>query len=373
MDTREKLAQLADDAQYDLACACGTNDSDRRKRSKDGMWVYPTSLPRGGKGMLLKTLLSNACVNDCKYCPLRAGQSRRRCTLDPREAARAFVDFSIRHSLFGMFLSSGVLRDPDSGMEHLLATARFIRREGWRGFLHLKILPGCSDAAIEETLRLASSVSVNVEAPTANSFAALSTTKDFHRDIVRPIQTISRLTGKGMPYSKVGQTTQFIVGASTETDRQIVTATDRLYRKLGLDRIYFSAYQRGLGADDLPGERDRVDANDLLTREHRLYQVDFLLRKYRWQAGDVPFTPEGQLPLDADPKQAWANLHPEQFPVRLGSAKKTDLLRVPGLGPTYATRLITMRKQTGLRRTALRDIGLRGKNLAKVRKYIVCE
>lgn len=370
MDTARKLEILADDAQYDLSCACGTGDDDRRKRSAGGAWVYPASLPRGGKGIMLKTLQSNACENDCRYCPLRAGLDTPRVSLTPDEIARSFMELcSARRYIHGMFLTSGVAGSAERSMERMVATAELLRRRhGYRGFLHLKILPGASDGAIESALAQASAVSLNVESPRAADFAALATRKDFDHDIVRPMRLISRLTGRGMPYARVKTTTQFLVGAADERDRDIVAASEGLYRRLGLQRIYFSAYQRGLGDPSLPGERAGRSPHEVLTREHRLYQVDFLLRRYRWSAGDIGFDEAGQLPLDVDPKRAWADRHPEAFPIRLRSADRAELLRVPGLGPVSVGRILDARRDGG--RPSLREAGLRGKRLSLASRYV---
>jgi predicted DNA-binding helix-hairpin-helix protein len=371
MDTQKKLEILSDDAQYDLSCACGSKDQDRRRRGTDGMWVYPASLPRGGRSIMLKTLLSNVCTNDCQYCPLRNDQDIRRCALEPEEVAGLFLEYVRGGGVHGLFLTSGILRDADHTMDRIIAVASILRRKHqYRGFLHLKVMPGASDGAIETALSLASAVSLNVEAPKRSAFQRLSQKKDFDRDIVRPVKLISRLTGRGQRFAKVKQTTQFIVGAAEESDREIAEATFGLYRRLRLNRVYFTAYQKGLGSADLPGERPGGrNAADLLTREHRLYQMDFLLRKYKWGLGDLDFESDGNLSLTTDPKQRWADCHPEFFPVRLHSAGRKALLRVPGLGPTYADRILETRRNGILH--GLRDIGLKGENLRKVGRYVV--
>ena len=255
MDTQKKLELLADASRYDLSCACGTKDGDdHRRRGADGTWLYPVSLPSGGTSIMLKTLMSNACVNDCLYCPFRSGQDVPRCTLDPEEVASLYMDYVRRHGVFGLFLSSGVVRDPDHTMDRMLAAASILRkRYQYRGYIHLKVIPGASDAAIETAVGLASAVSLNVEAPKASYFRDLSGKKDFERDIVRPVKLISRLTEPGGRYGRVKQTTQFVVGAAQEKDTEILQATFGLYRRLGLSRVYFSAYQRGLGDPRLPG------------------------------------------------------------------------------------------------------------------------
>src|SRR4030042_4125589 len=219
MDTIEKLKVLSEDSQYDLACACGTSKDDRRKRGLDGKWLYPVALPQGGYSVLLKTLLSNACANDCKYCPLRSGSNVRRCTLSPDEVARIFMEYYRRRKVFGLFLSSGVIGNPDNTMERINTVARLLRgRHEYRGYIHLKIIPGASDAAIEEAISLSTAVSLNIETPGRRHFELLSGKKDYERDIIRPIKLMGKLTAKGARFSKVKCTTQFIVGASEETD-----------------------------------------------------------------------------------------------------------------------------------------------------------
>jgi predicted DNA-binding helix-hairpin-helix protein len=375
VDTSEKLKLLADDSRYDLSCACGTSDpDDHRKRAGDGLWLYPASLPGGGKSIMLKTLLSNVCVNDCLYCPLRSGRDVRRCTLSPDEVAGAYMEYARGRNVFGLFLSSGVIGSPDYTMDRINAVAAILRRKyRYKGYIHLKVIPGASDAAIENAVSLASAVSVNVEAPKRSSFEKLSKNKNFDSDIVRPIKLISSLTAPGEKYARVRQTTQFIVGASDETDADIVKATAGLYGNLRLDRVYFSAYQRGLGAPELPGEQaaQSPQGENLLTREHRLYQVDFLLRAYKWDAGDISFAADGSLPLDADPKQVWADNHPEFFPVRLKSANLQELLRVPGIGPVSARRIMEARRQSFVR--DLRDVGIKGERFLKTLPYVVTE
>ena len=255
MDTHQKLELLSGASQYDLACACGTSQQEHRKRGSDGTWLYPVSLPEGGYSVLLKTLVSNVCVNDCKYCPYRSTTDALRCTLSPDETANVFLDYWRRKKIFGLFLSSGVLGTADNTMEHLNTTAKILRyKHKFKGYIHLKIIPGASDAAIEETLSLATTVSLNIETPGAEFCSKLSKKKDFTRDIIRPLQLISKLTGKGNRYERVHKTTQFIVGAADERDNEIVKYLFGLYKKLHLNRVYFSAYQRGLGAPDIAGE-----------------------------------------------------------------------------------------------------------------------
>lgn len=369
-DVIEKLKILSADAQYDLACACGSAKDEHRRRGGDGKWIYPVTLASGGKASMFKILLSNVCRNDCAYCPLRQNQDIRRCTLQAEETVRLFWDYYTQGKVFGIFISSGVVGTPDATMERINTIARILRgRYQFRGYIHLKIIPGASPAAIEEAVRLASGVSLNIETPGAEFLAKVSSQKDYLRDIIEPIKQISRLVQEPSDSRRhVRQTTQFIVGAAGEDDRQIVRYMEGLYQRLRMHRIYFSAYQRGL---DSPGVFDRQDESDAdrLTREHRLYQVDFLMRKYGFHDGEICFDDQNRLPIDKDPKEAWAIRHPELFPVDINRAERLELLRVPGLGPLTVKAILERRQQGRLGR--IEDLGRPGKLLKKASGYLV--
>jgi len=368
-DTQEKLEILSTDAQYDLACACSSSKDEHRRRS-DGKWIYPVTFPNGGKSTLFKTLISNVCSNDCKYCPLREQMDLRRCSLKPDETAKVFMDYYNRRKVFGLFLSSGVLGCPDKSMDRLNTTARLLRsKHAFRGYIHLKIIPGASNAAIEEAVSLASAVSLNIETPGAKHLAAVSQKKNYIQDIIEPIKLISRLTGRGSRYRRVKQTTQFIVGAAGEQDTEIVKYMYGLYERLNMHRVYFSAYQQELGDSSIIQKVPGLGRSaDILTREHRLYQVDFLLRKYGFEESDIVFEQNGNLSPDIDPKEAWALKHPEFYPVNANHAPESSLLRVPGLGPVTVKRILQGRKQSRIR--ALEDLGKVGARLQKASKYL---
>ncbi len=367
--TQEKLEILSADAQYDLACACSCNQDERRTRGEDGKWIYPVTLPGGGTSLLFKTLISNVCTNDCKYCPLRADQDVRRCTLKAEETENIFLDYLNQRKVFGLFLTSGVIGTPDATMEQLNRVARVLRyRHNFRGYIHLKIIPGASNAAIEEAVSLASTVSLNIETPGEKHLARLSSRKQYIKDIIEPIKLISRLTGRGSKYARVKQTTQFIVGAAGESDAEIVKYMWGLYDRLNMHRVYFSAYQKGLGDSTLPAEQRERSPQDVFMREHRLYQVDFLMRKYGFTEPDIFFDNAGNLSLDIDPKQAWAKRHPEKFPVNVNLASRLELLRVPGLGPTTVGRILEVRKTQQISR--IEDIGRASTRLRKAAQYL---
>jgi predicted DNA-binding helix-hairpin-helix protein len=368
--TSEKLDILSTDAQYDLACACGCEKDEHRRRSGDGRWIYPVTLPNGGRSVLFKTLLSNVCSNDCKYCPLREQNDIRRCSLKPDETAKIFLDYYNRRKVFGLFLSSGMLGSADATMDRLNSTAKILRRRhGFKGYIHLKIIPGASNTAIEESLSLASAVSLNIETPGENNLAKLSNKKKYISDIIEPMKLISRLVGRGSKYEGTKQTTQFIVGAAGESDAEIVKYMWGLYDRLKMNRVYFSAYQKGLGDESITGEQIIQESpSDVFMREHRLYQVDFLFRKYGFTESDVAFENNGNLSLLTDPKEAWAIGHPEVFPIDVNHASYFTLLRVPGLGPVTVKRILERRKQQRIRR--MEDIGKVGVRLGKAKKYL---
>jgi predicted DNA-binding helix-hairpin-helix protein len=369
-NTQEKLEILSTDAQYDLACACSCNKEESRKRSSDGKWIYPVTLPNGGKSVLFKTLLSNVCTNDCKYCPLREQMDVRRCSLRPEETAKVFLDYYNQRKVFGLFLSSGVLGSADATMDRLNGVARLLRKKhAFRGYIHLKIIPGASDAAIEEALFLASAVSLNIETPGAKRLEKVSKKKRYIQDIIEPIKLISRLTGRGSRYQRVKQTTQFIVGAAGEPDAEIVKYMYGLYERLKMHRVYFSAYQKELGDESIASEQAGQERPmDILMREHRLYQVDFLLRKYGFKESDIVFEKNENLSLTIDPKEAWAMRHPEVFPININRASRFSLLRVPGLGPVTVNRILEQRKTGRIRH--IEDIGKVGVRLKKAKQYL---
>ncbi|MBN2020615.1 MAG: radical SAM protein [Sedimentisphaerales bacterium] len=368
-DTRQKLEILSADAQYDLACACGTRDDEHRKRGAQGKWIYPVTLPNGGTSVLFKTLISNVCTNDCKYCPLRSDQDVRRCTLSEEETVNTFLDYFNRREVFGLFLTSGVLGTPDATMERLNRIARILRyKRKFRGYIHLKVIPGASANAIEEAVSLSTAVSLNIETPGANHLAKLSSRKRFIEDIVEPIKLISRLTGRGNKYARVKQTTQFVVGAAEESDCEIIKYMWGLYDRLNLKRIYFSAYQKGIG-DNAIDEHKRQNPGEMFMREHRLYQVDFLMRKYGFTESDICFDNRGFLSLEIDPKEAWARRHPDYFPVNVNKASKYELLRVPGLGNITVSRIIEQRKIAKIK--SICEIGKPTKLLNKANEYLI--
>jgi predicted DNA-binding helix-hairpin-helix protein len=361
-DTFEKLQLLSRDSQYDLACACGSTKDSHRTRGSQGKWIYPVTLPDGGKSILFKTLISNVCSSDCKYCPLNRNTDIQRCTLNSEEIVNTFLDYYNRGEVFGLFLSSGIIGTTEATMDKLTTACEILRKKHqYKGYIHLKILPGSSPAAIEKALSLATAVSLNIETPGKEYLSKLSTKKDFIKDIVEPIKLISRLIKEHK--RRIKQTTQFIVGAAGENDRQIVNYTSALYDKVGLNRVYYSAYQRSNAEN--PAENQNAEG---FVREHRLYQVDFLFRKYNFSQTDIIYTPEGLLSKEVDPKELWARNHPEFFPININTADKYKLLRVPGLGPNTVENILNKRKVSKIE--SIDDISTTGKRMLKASRYL---
>jgi len=312
--------------------------------------------------MLFKTLISNVCSSDCKYCPLRKNMDIRRCTLKSEEIVRTFLDYYNRGEVFGLFLSSGVIGTAEATMNKLITCAEILRKKHqFKGYIHLKILPGASPAAIEKAISVSNAVSLNIETPGKEFLEKLSSKKDFLRDIVEPMKLISRLTRQS--HRRVKQTTQFIVGAADETDKHIVNYTAALYERIGLNRVYFSTYQR-----NNIEKSENTNPQDGFMREHRLYQVDFLFRKYGFTQSDIIYDSSGLLSTEADPKEIWAKKHLEFFPVNVNTATRYKLLRVPGLGPTAVERILERRKVAKI--CSIDDIDIVNKRLLKASKYL---
>ena len=335
LDVERKLELLGGQARFDISCACG----DTSRVNRYGRFVYPAVLPAGGRVFMLKVLLDNRCTGDCAYCALRAGRRVRRDGFEPDELARLFDRLHRAGRVQSLFLSSGLGADPKRTMDRILATAEIVRRRyRFRGFVHLKVLPGAEPAQIEQAAKLAQRISVNMEAPTVERLAALSKRKDFRGQIIDALKHIHRAVKNPRTLAR-GHTTQFVVGAAGAFDRELVEATWKLYQRFGLSRAYFSAF------NPVPGTPlEDLEPTSAL-REHRLYQVDFMIRKYGFSPGEIPFDDRGMLPRCVDPKTAWARSHPEAFPLEINRAEPADLLRVPGIGPVACNKILRARRE----------------------------
>jgi putative DNA modification/repair radical SAM protein len=339
-DARTKVDLLGRAAQYDVCGeACGTEAA--RRRDNIGRWIYPAVMPDGKRIALLKVLMTNVCQNNCAYCVNRVGNDIERTVFSPDELARLFDQMARAKLVEGMFLSSGICAGATRTMDRMLATVEIIRqRYQFEGYVHLKLLPGATRAQVERAGQIADRISVNLEAPNMVRLAQIAPDKE-RDEVLNPMRWASEFIAKGEGrWAPAGQTTQFVVGAADESDQEILTTTSYLYDKLNLHRAYFSAFQPVRGTP-LEGK-----AFTPAWREHRLYQCDFLFRQYSFGFDELVFDEGGNLPRDADPKMMWAVAHPECFPVEVNRASRMDLLRVPGIGPRSATRIVRARTES---------------------------
>jgi predicted DNA-binding helix-hairpin-helix protein len=339
-----------------------STSSKRDKQAELG--IHHAKMPGGKTIPLLKTLLTSACERNCFYCPFRAGRDFRRTTFQPDEMAKAFMDLYRAGIAEGLFLSSGIIKGGVTTQDKLIDTVEILRQKHqFRGYVHLKIMPGAERAQVERAMRLANRLSVNLEAPNDKRLALLAPKKDFWAELVRPLQWIEevRQTQPGqMGWNGrwPSSTTQFVVGAVGETDLELLSTTEYLYQKLHISRAYFSSFRP---LPDTPLEH--LPPSDR-RREHRLYQTSFLFRDYGFDLEDLPFTAEGNLPLDIDPKLAWAQQNLLENPVELNRAARQELLRVPGIGPISAQTILNARRVGILRDiTDLQLLGVQTKNL----------
>lgn len=302
---------------------------------------------------MLKTLVSSVCENDCRYCAFRAGRDLRRATFSPDELARLSDQLWRQGIVKGIFLSSGLVGGGSRTQDSIIATAELLRRRyRFTGYLHAKIMPGAEREQIAETMRWADRVSLNLEAPNATRLTVLAPRKGFSADLLQRLRWAHELAEAGVG-RRPSLTTQFVVGAVGESDLELLLTSSYLYRELGLARAYFSGFRP---VPDTPLEEQPPI---LAQREQRLYQASFLLRDYAFDAEELPFGQDGYLPLDIDPKLAWARLNLVERPIEVNSADRTLLLRVPGIGPITADRIVRARRQGRLTDLShLRSLGI---------------
>lgn len=360
-----KLEILAAAARYDASCASSGSSRPRDSGIGNGLpaGVCHSWSADGRCISLLKLLYSNRCRYDCAYCVNRRSQDVRRVSFTPREVAELTINFYRRNYIEGLFLSSGVFASPDETLEELVEAVRLLREDyRFHGYIHLKLIPGAAPALVERAGRLADRVSVNIELPTAVSLRQLAPDKS-REAVLAPMRTVGELinaaTGerrqsKRAPrFAPAGQSTQLIVGATPESDREILTLSEALYRQMQLRRVYYSAYVP-VGSDNrlptLPGPP--------LLREHRLYQADWLLRYYGFAVSELLDEAAPHLDINLDPKAAWAVRHPERFPVEVNRADYESLLRVPGLGMRSARRILRARRAGALHGDDLARLGV---------------
>ncbi len=328
-------------------------------KEMDQAFVHPAQLPNGQKILLLKTLLSSACERDCFYCPFRAGRDFRRATFKPDEFAGLFSKLNRGGLAEGVFLSSGIAGGGVRTQDKLLDTAEILRKKHqYKGYLHLKIMPGAEKDQVYRAMQLADRVSVNLEAPSTERLAKLAPHKNFFEELLQPLKWVEEIR-KAVPAYKFwngrwpSTVTQFVAGGSDESDLELLTITNWLNKNVRLKRAYFSAFYP---IRDTPLEnKPAVDP----LREHRLYQASFLLRDYGFDLEDLPFTNYNNLPLHADPKQAWAQMYLADKPIEINKAEKHELIRIPGIGLKSADAIMNARRINQLRDlSSLKKLGI---------------
>jgi putative DNA modification/repair radical SAM protein len=380
LTTPEKLEILADAAKYDASCASsGTTRRDSRDGkgigSAGGTGICHSYAPDGRCISLLKLLLTNHCIFDCHYCINRKSSNVRRARFTPQEVVDLTLHFYRRNYIEGLFLSSGIIKSPDHTMEQLIAVARILRDEhDFRGYIHLKTIPDADPMLVEQAGRYADRLSINVELPTISGLERLAPDKSAARiegamgDVKSAIidaHDARRKYRHAPRFAPAGQSTQMIVGADSANDADVITRSSKLYDDFRLRRVYYSAFSPIPDASAvLPLKRPP------LIREHRLYQSDWLMRFYGFAPQEVIAGADanGMLPLDIDPKLAWALKYRAHFPIDVNSAPREMLLRVPGLGVRAVDALLRARR---MRRLALADVGRLTRGVKKLLPFIV--
>ena len=380
MNLLDKLTILTDAAKYDASCT----SSGVIRGSRPGMIGNTSSSIAGcchsfsadGRCIsLLKVLMTNYCVYDCKYCINRRSNDTRRTAFTPRELAELTVQFYRRNYIEGLFLSSGVLRDPDYTTLRMIETLRLLRREfAFNGYIHAKAIPGTSPELVQQLGYLADRLSVNIELPSQKGLAALAPDKS-KAAILAPMRLIEAQGQQNKEelvkyrhapaFAPAGQSTQLIVGATEDSDRHILHLTESLYDRYRLKRVFYSAYVPVVENPLLPA----LHTKPPLLREHRLYQADWLLRFYGFRADELLDDQHPNFDPMLDPKCYWAITHPEQFPVEIMTADLGRLLRVPGIGPTGARRILSARRTGLLHFDDLKKMGI---VLKRAQFFILC-
>ncbi len=376
MEIRAKLRVLADAAKYDASCASGGS---RRARvegglgNTNGVGICHSYTPDGRCVSLLKLLLTNYCIYDCSYCVNRISSDTQRARFTPEEIVFLTTEFYRRNYIEGLFLSSGIIQSPDYTMEQMVRVASLLRTEQlFGGYIHLKAVPGASEELMLEAGRWADRLSANVELARDSDLAQLAPAKT-HREIEAAMQQIAggileakeqTLQSKRTKrFAPAGQSTQFIVGATATPDADMLEKSAGLYKRFGLRRAYYSAFSPIPHADPtLPLKKIP------LVREHRLYQADWLLRFYGFLPNELTTEADRNLPLDKDPKLAWALRNREFFPVDVNKAGKSALLRVPGLGVRNVKRILTIRRYRSLK---LADLAKLKISIKKCQYFVV--
>lgn len=363
----EKLKILAGAAKYDVSCA---SSGTKRSNTQGGIgnataWGICHSFAEDGRCVsLLKIMLSNYCIYDCAYCYNRKSNDIPRTSFTPDEIANLTIEFYRRNYIEGLFLSSGVLINPDHTMERMVLVAKKLRTEHrYNGYIHLKAIPGASQQLIADAGRWADRLSVNIEIPTENNLKLLAPDKDF-KSVLEPMKMIStgileskeeRKNHRNAPlFSPSGQSTQLIIGATNDTDHTILKLSSALYTRRDLKRVYYSGY---IPVNTYDSRLPALNTPPL-RREHRLYQADWLMRFYGFRSDEIVSTESPNLDLELDPKVTWALRNPHLFPVDINTADPLMLLRIPGIGTKSVQLILMARKHNRLNSSHLKKMGV---------------
>lgn len=363
----EKLKILAGAAKYDVSCA---SSGTKRSNTQGGIgnataWGICHSFAEDGRCIsLLKIMLSNYCIYDCAYCYNRKSNDIPRTSFTPDEIANLTIEFYRRNYIEGLFLSSGVLNNPDHTMERMVLVAKKLRTEHrYNGYIHLKTIPGASQQLVTEAGLYADRLSVNIEIPTENNLKILAPEKDF-KSVLEPMKMIStgileakedRKKYRNAPrFSPSGQSTQLIIGATNDTDHTILKLSSALYTRRDLKRVYYSGY---IPVNSYDNRLPALSAPPLV-REHRLYQADWLMRFYGFRNNEIVNDENPNLDLELDPKVTWALRNPHLFPVDINTADPMMLLRIPGVGTKSVQLIIMARKHNRLNSAHLKKMGV---------------
>ncbi|MEQ9299322.1 MAG: putative DNA modification/repair radical SAM protein [Cyclobacteriaceae bacterium] len=376
---REKLNILADAAKYDVSCSSsGSKRTNTNKGLGDssGMGICHSYTEDGRCVSLLKILLTNHCIYDCAYCVTRKSNDIQRAAFKVKEVVDLTINFYRRNYIEGLFLSSGIFKDADYTMERLVAVAKKLRlEENFNGYIHLKSIPGASDEMMREAGLYADRLSVNIEIPTKEGLKRLAPDKD-HRDFIKPMKKVKneillyqseKKIIKSLPkYAPAGQSTQMIVGASGETDQQIMYTSQFFYKKFLMKRVYYSGYVPISDDSRLPAIGTQVP----MLRENRLYQTDWLMRFYGFDVTEILNKEHPNLDVAIDPKLGWAIRNMHYFPVDVNRVERWLLARVPGIGMKSVHKIISARKFRKLNWEHLRKIGIA---LNRAKYFLVCD
>ncbi len=376
---KEKLSILADAAKYDVSCSSsGSKRTNSKKGLGDssGMGICHSYTQDGRCVSLLKILLTNHCIFDCAYCVTRKSNDIKRAAFKVQEVVDLTISFYRRNYIEGLFLSSGIFKSPDHTMERLIRVAKKLREEeNFNGYIHLKSIPGASDELMREAGLYADRLSVNIEIPTKSGLKLLAPDKK-HEDFMKPMEKVkneiiqykseSKLIKSTPRYAPAGQSTQMIVGATGESDRDIMYSSAFFYKKYNMKRVYYSGYVPISHDPRLPAIGSQVP----MLRENRLYQTDWLMRFYGFDVRELLNADFQHLDMEIDPKLSWALRNRHLFPLDINKAEKQWILRVPGIGLKSAGKIIQARKYRKLNWEHLQKIGI-AMNRAKY--FITCD